>query len=126
MTNNDAQLIQRTLAGDQSASSTLMQKYHMHYQSEQQEEAVNEQRREVVKRLLQRLPESERTVVTPHYLGDMTCEDISQFLGVSPNTVLSGSANDRGVGLHRQTTKCSRCYIAGCWIPCCFLHSRAD
>ena len=59
------------------------------YHAEQQEEIVNEKHREVVKRLLQKLPESERTVVTLHYLGDMTCEDISKFLGVSPNTVKS-------------------------------------
>ena len=59
------------------------------YRTEQQEEIVSEQRREVVKNLLQKLPESERTVVTLHYLGDMTCEDISKFLGVSPNTVKS-------------------------------------
>ena len=59
------------------------------YHTEQQEEIVNEQQREVVKRLLQKLPESERTVVTLHYLGDMTCEDISKFLGVSPNTIKS-------------------------------------
>ena len=59
------------------------------YRAEQQEEIVNEQQREAVKRLLQKLPESERTVVTLHYLGDMTCEDISKFLGVSPNTIKS-------------------------------------
>ncbi len=59
------------------------------YHTEQQEEIINEQQREVVKRLLQKLPESERTVVTLHYLGDMTCEDISKFLGVSPNTIKS-------------------------------------
>ena len=59
------------------------------YRAEQQEEILNEQQREVVKRLLQKLPESERTVVTLHYLGDMSCEDISKFLGVSPNTVKS-------------------------------------
>ena len=59
------------------------------YCAEQQEEIINEQQREVVKRLLQKLPESERTVVTLHYLGDMTCEDISKFLGVSPNTIKS-------------------------------------
>lgn len=62
--------------------------YAQHY-AEQQEEIVSEQQREIVKRLLQKLPESERTVVTLHYLGDMTCEDISKFLGVSPNTVKS-------------------------------------
>ncbi len=59
------------------------------YHAERQEEVVNGKHREVVKRLLQKLPESERTVVTLHYLGDMTCEDISKFLGVSPNTVKS-------------------------------------
>ena len=59
------------------------------YRAERQEEIVSEQRREVVKNLLQKLPESERTVVTLHYLGDMTCEDISKLLGVSPNTVKS-------------------------------------
>ena len=59
------------------------------YRAEQEEKIANEQQREVVKRLLQKLPESERTVVTLHYLGDMTCEDIGKFLGVSPNTVKS-------------------------------------
>ena len=33
--------------------------------------------------------ESERTVVTLHYLGEMTYKAISEFLGVSPNTVKS-------------------------------------
>ncbi|MYH81746.1 sigma-70 family RNA polymerase sigma factor [Candidatus Poribacteria bacterium] len=169
MKNNDAQLVQRTLAGDQSAFSALVQKYqkpvhtlvwrkigdfhiaeeitqdiflkvykklqtlknpnrfagwlyviaarrcfawckkkripmksldamsteeleelaYVQYRAEEKDEEVSERQREVVKRLLQKLPESERTVVTLHYLGDMTCEDISQFLGVSPNTVKS-------------------------------------
>ena len=56
---------------------------------EQHEETTTQQRREVVKRLLQKLPESERTVVTLHSLGEMSCEEISQFLGVSPNTIKS-------------------------------------
>lgn len=56
---------------------------------EQHEETTTQQRHEVVKRLLQKLPESERTVVTLHYLGEMSCEEISQFLGVSPNTIKS-------------------------------------
>lgn len=59
------------------------------YHAEQQEEVASEQHREVVKHLLRKLPESERTVVTLHYLGGMTCEDISKFLGVSPNTIKS-------------------------------------
>ena len=169
MKNNDAQLVQRTLAGDQSAFSTLVRRYqkpvhtlvwrkigdfhiaeeitqdiflkvykklqtlknpnrfagwlyviaarrcfawckkkripmksldamsteeleelaYVQYRAEEKDEEVSERQREVVKRLLQKLPESERTVVTLHYLGEMTCEDISQFLGVSPNTVKS-------------------------------------
>ena len=45
--------------------------------------------RELVKRLLQKLPESERTVVTLYYLAEMTSDEISTFLGVSPNTIRS-------------------------------------
>ena len=62
---------------------------YVRYYAERQTEVVSERHREIVKRLLQKLPESERTVVTLHYLGDMSCEDISKFLGVSPNTVKS-------------------------------------
>ncbi len=51
-------------------------------------EGVDHQRN-LVKRLLEKLPESERTVVTLHYVSEMPCKDISQFLGVSPNTVKS-------------------------------------
>ena len=35
------------------------------------------------KKLLSKLPESERTVVTLYYLGEMTAKEISKFLGVS-------------------------------------------
>ena len=72
-----------------TSSEELEALAYSQYYAEQQEEIVNERQREVVKRLLQKLPESERTVVTLHYLGDMSCEDISKFLGVSPNTVKS-------------------------------------
>ena len=62
--------------------------YH-HYEDEQRENASAEYRRGFIKNLLEELPESERTVVTLHYLGEMTCKAISEFLGVSPNTVKS-------------------------------------
>ena len=48
-----------------------------------------EVQRGVVKRLLASLPESERTVITLHYFGEMTCERMSEFLGVSVNTIKS-------------------------------------
>ena len=59
------------------------------YEDEQRENASVEYRRGFIKNLLEQLPESERTVVTLHYLGEMTCKAISEFLGVSPNTVKS-------------------------------------
>ena len=59
------------------------------YVAEQREKAATERRREIVKNLLNKLPESERTVVTLFYLGEMTSEAISKFLGVSVNTIKS-------------------------------------
>ena len=59
------------------------------YEMTHSEEVSLEHQRELVKRLLQKLPESERTVVTLYYLAEMTSEDISTFLGVSPNTIRS-------------------------------------
>jgi RNA polymerase sigma factor (sigma-70 family) len=59
------------------------------YEATGAEAAGIERQRALVKRLLQKLPESERTVVTMHYLAEMPCEKISEFLGVSPNTVKS-------------------------------------
>ena len=59
------------------------------YVAEEQATEADETRREVVKELLKKLPESERTVMTLHYLGEMTIKAVSEFLGVSQNTVKS-------------------------------------
>ena len=59
------------------------------YEDDQRENASVEYRRGYIKNLLEQLPESERTVVTLHYLGEMTCKAIGEFLGVSANTVKS-------------------------------------
>ena len=59
------------------------------YVSEQRETEATERRYAIVKRLLERLPESERTVVTLYYLGEMTAQEIGKFLGVSVNTIKS-------------------------------------
>ena len=53
------------------------------YVSAENERTTAEAQREVVKKLLAKLQESERTVITLHYLGGMTYEEISKFLGVS-------------------------------------------
>ena len=59
------------------------------YVSERREEEVTEHHRELVKKLLKKLPESERTVMTLYYLGEMTTKEIGKFLGVSINTITS-------------------------------------
>ena len=59
------------------------------YVCEQRENAAIEHQREIVQRLMEKLPESERTVMVLYYLGEMNCAEISKFLGVSPHTVKS-------------------------------------
>ena len=53
------------------------------------ERTTAEAQRDVVKKLLARLQESERTVITLHYFGEMSCTEIGTFLGVSANTIKS-------------------------------------
>ena len=53
------------------------------------ERMTAETQREVVKKLLAKLQESDRTVITLYYLGGMTYEEISNFLGVSVGAIKS-------------------------------------
>ena len=53
------------------------------------EQMTEEAQREVVKKLLEKLQESDRTVITLYYLGGMTYEEISNFLGVSVGAIKS-------------------------------------
>lgn len=57
------------------------------YVLEQRETEATEHRFEIVKKLLAKLPESERTVMTLHYLGEMTPKEIGKFLGVSVEAI---------------------------------------
>ena len=59
------------------------------YISDKNEKAESERRHKIVKILLAKLPESERTVMTLYYLGEMTAKEIGNFLGVSVNTITS-------------------------------------
>ena len=74
---------------DAMSTAELEELCYVHYETEHGDATAVECKRELVKRLLQKLPESERTVVTLYYLAEMTSEEISTFLGVSPNTVRS-------------------------------------
>ena len=74
----------------EDAETTMGQKdvYSRHV-AEQRAQTAVEAQRDVVKRLLAKLKESERTVMTLYYLGEMTVEEISKFLGVSAGTIKS-------------------------------------
>ena len=74
---------------DAMPTAELEKLCYTQYEEARGEEVSLEHQRELIKRLLQTLPESERTVVTLYYLAEMTSEDISTFLGVSPNTIRS-------------------------------------
>ena len=78
-----------TTSLDAMPVSELEEFCYTQYKTELGEKTSLEHQRDLVKRLLQKLPESERTVVTLHYLAEMSCEKISEFLGVSPNTIKS-------------------------------------
>ena len=75
----------------QSLEATPMEEMaetaYVHYVSEQRETEATEHRFEIVKKLLEKLPERERTVMTLHYLGEMTIKEMSRFLGVSVETI---------------------------------------
>ena len=73
---------------DVETTMTQRDVYSQHV-SEERAKTTVEAQREVVKRLLAKLKESERTVMTLHYLGEMTVEEISRFLGVSGSTIKS-------------------------------------
>ena len=51
------------------------------------ERTIAEARHEAVKKLLSKLQESDRTVITLYYLGEMTYEEISEFMGVSVSAI---------------------------------------
>ncbi|MDE0636946.1 MAG: sigma-70 family RNA polymerase sigma factor [Candidatus Poribacteria bacterium] len=63
--------------------------FYTHYESEQRKVEATAHYRAIIKKLLAKLPESERTVLTLFYLGEMTAQEISKFLGVSVNTIKS-------------------------------------
>ena len=72
-----------------TSKEAIEKKAYANYVCEQREAAGVECRREIVQKLMEKLPESERTVMVLYYLGELNCEEISKFLGVSPNTVKS-------------------------------------
>ena len=72
---------------ENTSSSQVEKATYSGYIIEENERVTEETQREVVKKLLAKLQESDRTVITLHYLGGMTYEEISNFLGVSEATI---------------------------------------
>ena len=68
---------------ENTSSVRLEKATYSGYVIEENERATVEAEREVVKKLLAKLQESDRTVITLYYLGGMNYEEISEFLGVS-------------------------------------------
>ena len=77
------------LSLDTMPEAELEKIFYTQYLDKQREVTADEKRHEVVKHLLNKLPENEYTVITLHYLGEMRCEDISEFLDVPVNTIKS-------------------------------------
>ena len=72
-----------------TSSSQYEKATYSQYIVEENERTAVESQRDVVKKLLAKLPESERTVITMHYFSEMSSAEIGAFLGVSANTIRS-------------------------------------
>ena len=79
----------QTQSLEETSSVQLEKTTYSGYVIEGNERTAAETRREVVKKLLTKLQESERTVITLHYFGEMSSVEIGAFLGVSENTIRS-------------------------------------
>ena len=74
---------------ENTSSEALEKATYSGYVIEENERTSAEAQREVVKQLLAKLQESERTILTLHYFSEMSSAEIGAFLGVSANTVRS-------------------------------------
>ena len=74
---------------EETDSAQLEKATYSRYVVEENEQITAETQREVVKQLLAKLQESDRTVITLHYFSEMSAAEIGAFLGVSVNTIKS-------------------------------------
>ncbi|MYB66550.1 sigma-70 family RNA polymerase sigma factor [Candidatus Poribacteria bacterium] len=77
----------QTQSLEDTDNSELEKATYSSYVSAENERVSVEAQREAVKKLLAKLQESDRTVITLYYLGGMTYEEISKFLGVSVSAI---------------------------------------
>ncbi len=74
---------------EQEDTDQLEKAAYSEFVVEENERISGQTQRDVVKKLLAKLPESERTIITLHYFGEMSCTEMGAFLGISANTVKS-------------------------------------
>ncbi len=74
---------------EEMETDMIVETAYSQYVAAEQAKVNADAQRKVVKKLLAKLKESERTVMVLHYFGDMTCSEISRFLGVSPSAIKS-------------------------------------
>ena len=78
-----------TQALERTSPAQLEKATYSTYVSQENERTTAEAQREVVQKLLAKLRDKERTVIMLHYFGEMTHEEISEFLGASVGTIKS-------------------------------------
>ncbi len=74
---------------EQTDKEQLEKEAYSEFVVEENERVSGQAQRDIVKKLLAKLQESERTIMTLHYFGEMSCTEIGAFLGVSVNTIKS-------------------------------------
>ncbi len=74
---------------EETDDEQLPKEMYSEFVAAENERTTAEAQRDVVKKLLAKLQDSERTIMTLHYFGEMTCTEIGAFLGVSKNTIKS-------------------------------------
>ena len=74
---------------EETDDEQLQREMYSEFVAAENERTTAEAQRDVVKKLLAKLQDSERTIMTLHYFGEMTCTEIGAFLGVSKNTIKS-------------------------------------
>ena len=74
---------------EETDDEQLQKEMYSEFVAAENERTTAEAQRDVVKKLLAKLQDSERTIMTLHYFGEMTCAEIGTFLGVSKNTIKS-------------------------------------
>jgi len=79
----------RTQSLEDTSNAQLEKATYSGYVIAENERTSAEAQRDAVQKLLAKLQESERTVITLFYFAEMTCKEISEFLGVSANTIKS-------------------------------------